>query len=209
MTRLTQYLTRTRWSPARAVLIGAIGLLAMLAFSAPASAACQPCGEVCGMATGPDSSMPFLERQAGEHWKSQAGAICGSVQVHSMTRYFGCQPSGLSGEVSCGFCARPCRGESAFNPGNTPKPSGETEKLRYTLWNGSDTIVKFRLPSGKTYTLMPGERGSYSNAIRPGRKLEIVVLNTNRSYSLKPGNHKFFWNSKAKRIGFNKNYDKD
>ncbi len=78
-------------------------------------------------------------------------------------------------------------------------------KIKYTILNDSRHRVRFRLPTGKKYMLNPGQRGQYKNSGR-SEKLIIHVFNSSRSYRLRSGDHKFWWNGKEDRIGFDQNY---
>jgi hypothetical protein len=81
-------------------------------------------------------------------------------------------------------------------------------EIRYSVWNDSKTNVRFRLPSGKSYTLAPGETGTYHNE-GIADHLKIHVFNTERDYVLTSGKHKFFWMKDKNRLGFDLRYDKD
>jgi hypothetical protein len=76
-------------------------------------------------------------------------------------------------------------------------------KIFYTLANKSNQPVKFKLPTGKTYTLKVGQKGKYRNT-GCTEKFKMFVFNSGRTYSLESGQHKFWWNKKAYRIGFDK-----
>lgn len=78
----------------------------------------------------------------------------------------------------------------------------EKTEIRYSIWNDTDDRVTFRLPSGRTYTLEPGDTKSRtSRAV--GDKLKLHVENTDKNYALMNGKHKFFWSRSKNRIGFN------
>ena len=85
---------------------------------------------------------------------------------------------------------------------------GEKKEIRYSLWNDTKRNVKFRLPSGKTYTLSPGERETYHNE-GVADQLNIHVYDNDRDYVLTSGKHKFFWMNEKNRLGFDVRYDKD
>ena len=76
-------------------------------------------------------------------------------------------------------------------------------RIEYSIWNDTGRTVRFRLPSGRNYRLGPGERGRYHNT---GTNLQILVHNSGRRYTLRSGAHKFWWNRRAGRIGFDQNY---
>jgi hypothetical protein len=84
--------------------------------------------------------------------------------------------------------------------------SGPTRSVfRYTIWNNTNTSVRFRLPSGKVYSLAPGRRGNYKfEGYKPQAK--IHVFNTGKTYNLDGGDHKFWWMAGKKQIGFDRDY---
>lgn len=90
-------------------------------------------------------------------------------------------------------------------PNETPLVGHTRITFQYTLWNSSGTTVRFRLPTGRVYTLRNGERGNYTFT---GYKPHAVVhvLNTGRTYNLTGGDHKFWWMSKEQRVGLDLNY---
>ena len=100
---------------------------------------------------------------------------------------------------------------TAKTNGNTTgsKPSGNTapttSRIEYTLLNDTSKTVRFRLPSGETYSLEPGKRGNYKNSGSPD-KLLIHVFNSNKSYKLVSGNHKFWWMKKENQVAFDLNF---
>jgi hypothetical protein len=63
-------------------------------------------------------------------------------------------------------------------------------------------------PSGKTYSLAPGARASYTSNKVNGKPPTITVHNSGRIYSLRAGDHKFFWMTSENRIGLDLNYKK-
>jgi len=78
-----------------------------------------------------------------------------------------------------------------------------SERFSYAITNRTSISVRFRLPSGKTYTLRPGQRGNYSfSGYAPTAR--IHVFNTGRTYKLKPGMHKF-WTMKNGTVGLDMN----
>jgi hypothetical protein len=86
-------------------------------------------------------------------------------------------------------------------------PSQKIETVHYTILNDADETVRFKLqPSGKSYSLSPGRLGSYSSKEINGKPPTILVLNSGKTYELRPGDHKFFWFSREDRIGFDLNY---
>ncbi|MEX2168348.1 MAG: hypothetical protein WD851_03485 [Pirellulales bacterium] len=94
--------------------------------------------------------------------------------------------------------------------GGNSGTSGEgspTGRIDYTLWNDTKEVVRFRLPTGKVYSLNPGEREKYYNTGNPDT-LRIHVLNTDGKYRLENGNHKFWWKKDERRIAFDRNYKK-
>ena len=96
-------------------------------------------------------------------------------------------------------CATPgCEKGTKYNRDSIPI-------IRYTIVNDSGRTVRFRLPSGKRYELSSGQRGSYENTVRYNDRL-IFVYNTRRTYRLKSGDHKFWWNRMENRVGFDQNY---
>jgi len=88
-----------------------------------------------------------------------------------------------------------------YSTGSTPSPSpgGNLQQIRYTLRNASGQTVRFRLPSGRSYVLYPGQTQSYRNTGRPGA-MQIYVYNSRRTYTLRSGNH-IFWKMSSGRIG--------
>lgn len=88
-------------------------------------------------------------------------------------------------------------------PSISPQPTPSTGWIRYTIKNSSNRTVRFRLPSGRVYSLAPGRSGSYRNR---NANPTIKVLNTGRVYRLSGGRHKFFWMKNRNRIGFDLNY---
>ena len=87
--------------------------------------------------------------------------------------------------------------------GGGTTPSAQPVQIRYTIWNASNQTVRFRLPSGRIYSLAAGRRGSYSNR---SSSPTIKILSTGRVYRLGSGNHKLFWMKSKARIGFDRNY---
>lgn len=81
-------------------------------------------------------------------------------------------------------------------------------KIYYTIVNKANQPVKFKLPTGKNYTLKVGQKGKYRNT-GCVEKFDMYVFNSGRSYRLESGQHKFWWNKKAYRIGFDKHADYD
>lgn len=97
--------------------------------------------------------------------------------------------------------------DDVTDTGQDQRPSSTgAPRIEYTIWNDSNLTVRFRLPSGRDYSLKPGKRGSYDNT---GRNLKIKVYNSGRTYNLSSGDHKFFWNSSKGRIGFDKHYNRE
>ncbi len=84
----------------------------------------------------------------------------------------------------------------------------ERVAIRYTLWNATQQTVRFRLPSGETYSLNAGERNSYRNT-GLARNLKIHVLNTGKQHVLTNGNHKFWWKRGENRVALDLKYDRD
>lgn len=79
--------------------------------------------------------------------------------------------------------------------------------VRYTIYNGSDRTVNFRMiPSNRQYSLAAG-RTFTGNSVGPGKAPQIQILDTNRTYTLTNGSHKFWWMQREGRIGFDKNYN--
>lgn len=89
---------------------------------------------------------------------------------------------------------------SSFPLDHVAKPGEDQVHFRYTIRNATDQPIRFRLPSGKDYTLAAGQKGSYVFTGRPP-KAAVYVYNTSRSYRLTEGDHKFWWMPKEKRIG--------
>jgi hypothetical protein len=83
--------------------------------------------------------------------------------------------------------------------------ASSTAKIKYTIWNDSGRSVTFRLPSGKTYTLEHGQRGSYENTVGSDA-LKIHIASTGKTYRLESGNHKFWWKRDESRVAFDLNY---
>ena len=95
----------------------------------------------------------------------------------------------------------------AGTPSSTGGTASSIAKIKYTLWNDSGRTVKFRLPTGKTYSLDPGQKGSYQNTDSP-EKLKIYVFSTDKTYRLEDGNHKFWWKKDEGRVAFDLHYDR-
>lgn len=85
-----------------------------------------------------------------------------------------------AGEGKCGDSFVPCN--------ETQSPRQPTVSIKYTITNKTDKTVKFGLPSGKTYQLAPGQRGSYKNTVTADR-LRIFILGENKFYPLNNGNY--------------------
>jgi len=86
---------------------------------------------------------------------------------------------------------------------NVQVDSDVKTRFTYTLWNGcSEAVVRVRLPGNKTDQLYPGDKKSYVFA---GSRTDarIYVYNSKKEYSLRPGNHKFWWMREG-RVGFDK-----
>lgn len=88
-------------------------------------------------------------------------------------------------------------------PAGSASAACQQGKIFYTIVNKANQPVKFKLPTGKNYTLKVGQRGKYRNT---GclNKFKMYVFNSGRSYGLESGQHKFWWNKNAYRIGFDK-----
>ncbi len=82
--------------------------------------------------------------------------------------------------------------------------NAERGRVRYTLWNDSGQDVSFRLPTGRSYRLRPGQRGEYTSS--GDGPLTILVHNSGRKYTLKSGNHRFWWMASETRVGLDLNY---
>ena len=98
-----------------------------------------------------------------------------------------------------------CVGKECANIGGKVGDAPTTREIRYTIWNDSARTVKFRLPTGRTYRLRPDERGHYKNSSKDGN-FKMYVFNTELTYKLESGDHKFRWNKEKGRIWFVKNY---
>jgi hypothetical protein len=72
-------------------------------------------------------------------------------------------------------------------------------RIRYTITNNTDRVVRFGLPSGRTYELEPGQRRSYRNTGSQD-SLGIVILNTSERYRLSSGDFQFRENSDGEII---------
>jgi hypothetical protein len=81
-------------------------------------------------------------------------------------------------------------------------------QIRYSIWNDTSEVVSFRVPGGDEHSLAPGKRGSYRSSTI-AEKMKIFVHNTQRTYALTSGNHKFHWMNSKNRIGFDLRYDND
>lgn len=81
------------------------------------------------------------------------------------------------------------------------------KRIEYTIWNDSGRKVDFRLPSGKSYSLASGETGKY-HYTTGGNDFKIHVFSTGKTYSLKEGNHKFWWKRDEQRVAFDLDYKK-
>jgi hypothetical protein len=73
-------------------------------------------------------------------------------------------------------------------------------QFHYTIRNDSGRTVNFRLPSGRDYTLAPGQTGSYRFTGNPAAA-KVLVHTTGRTYTLAEGNHRFWWMTKDNQIG--------
>jgi hypothetical protein len=82
------------------------------------------------------------------------------------------------------------------------------EKIRYTIRNDSGRSVRFKMkPSGKEYTLPAGETFRGVSSEVDGKAPSISIDNTNRTYRLTQGDHKFWWMRSEQRIGFDRSTD--
>jgi hypothetical protein len=88
-------------------------------------------------------------------------------------------------------------------PVNAASAACSKGKIYYTLANKANQPVKFKLPTGKTYTLKVGQKGKYRNT-GCTNQFKMYVFNSGRTYSLESGQHMFWWNKKAYRVGFDK-----
>lgn len=76
---------------------------------------------------------------------------------------------------------------SIYKPSPTHTDRRSTPKIHYTLRNATNVTVRFRLPSGKTYYLSPGESGKYQN----DAGTSVYIFNSDHSYKLFNGGLKF------------------
>ncbi len=173
---------------------------------------CSQCREICGVGTSFDRRI--AEDIANQSFGQQVRQICGPVQTSkTVTKFLSCQVTphaGGSNRLTCGFCARACEINSPSGGSSTGNASSQHPKLydfKYTIRNTTKVNVKFRLPSGKVYTLRPNQKRNYFIKKILYKKPKIYVLTTGRRYTLKPGNHKFWWNKKANRVGLDQRYD--
>ena len=111
--------------------------------------------------------------------------------------------------MSMTFAGRALLGTLALTALMTAIPAGsasaacKTSKIYYTIENKANQPVKFKLPTGKNYTLKVGQKGKYRNT-GCAKKFKMYVFNSGRTYNLESGQHRFWWNKKAYRIGFDK-----
>ncbi len=94
---------------------------------------------------------------------------------------------------------------SGGSSNNPPTTSNSNSRINYSLWNDTRSTVKFRLPSGRTYSLGAGQRGSYYFTGSTSN-FKIHVLNTGKTYTLAGGRHKFWWMRTENRVAFDRNY---
>lgn len=93
---------------------------------------------------------------------------------------------------------RSVTGNTRPNSSNRPRPNATRpsgKQIFYTIRNDSGKTVTFRLPSGRDYSLRPGQTGSYRNKIEPGRPNELVVVGDYRTgrrerFPLRSGNYR-------------------
>jgi hypothetical protein len=79
-------------------------------------------------------------------------------------------------------------------------------RINYTIYNDTQRTIRFRLPSGKSYSLQPRETGRYYYTGNPN-DMKLYVYETGKQYQLRGGDHKFWW-MKEGRVGFDMNYGK-
>ena len=85
---------------------------------------------------------------------------------------------------------------------------GQVVKIEYTIKNNSGRVVRFQMqPSGKSYTLDAGKTFSGTSHEIDGTAPTITLSDSNHTYKLTVGNHKFWWMSDKTRIGFDRSTD--
>lgn len=96
-----------------------------------------------------------------------------------------------------------------YNPnGGASSGDGIRKKIRYTIKNNSGQVVRFQMqPSGKSYTLEAGKTFTGMSYEVNGKAPTITLSDSSRTYKLTAGNHKFWWMSGEKRIGFDRGTD--
>jgi hypothetical protein len=132
----------------------------------------------------------YAKSSSGKVWSGSHGVRVGNNVLQFSQRYIGI---GVPEDWTINFTA------------NNSEPPVE---IRYTILNGTKQNVRFRLPTGKTYSLNPGQRANYQNR-GVASDLKIHVLDTGKTYTLTNGNHKFWWKAKENRVAFDLKYDKD
>lgn len=92
--------------------------------------------------------------------------------------------------------------------GYDPKDKDEVVAVRYTIENTSGRDIRFEMqPSGKNYKLEAGKTFKGTSYEINGKAPTMKVTDTNRTYKLTAGDHKFFWMKKEDRVGFDREGD--
>ncbi|QEL16312.1 hypothetical protein [Limnoglobus roseus] len=82
------------------------------------------------------------------------------------------------------------------------------KEVRYTIRNDAGRAVRFDMqPSGKSYTLDAGRTFTGTSYEVNGKLPTITLGDSGRTYKLTAGNHKFWWMSGEKRVGFDRSTD--
>lgn len=94
-------------------------------------------------------------------------------------------------------------------PERRGQPGEQVRKeVRYTIKNDTGRAVKFQMhPSGKSYTLDPDKTFTGLSHEVNGKPPTITLDDSGRTYKLTAGNHKFWWMSGEKRVGFERGTD--
>lgn len=90
----------------------------------------------------------------------------------------------------------------------TDNSTGTVVKIKYTIKNDSGRVVRFQMkPSGKSYALDPGRVFSGTSHEIGGRAPTVTLSDSDRTFRLTAGNHKFWWMNSERRIGFDRSTD--
>lgn len=98
-------------------------------------------------------------------------------------------------------------GPGDSGPGKPPA-NDTVVKVKYTIKNESDKTVRFSMkPSGKSYTLAAGKLFTGTSNEVNGKAPSMTLADSNKTYKLTAGNHRFWWMAKEKRVGFDRSTD--